>query len=612
MDDFIDEDDVFGHGGGLDQEEICGSGNGAATHSPEHDEGREDAERSSATAAPTPLIGGTSLPGSSGTARSSTACPRRMVVQRNARDRDYVAEAVARVGASLKRRDTDPQGRMLRLRRRITERAEMTIAEGRADAHVACQDDDTDEATSVIGGLADLRPPKRPRLTDPRDVAGTMGGRQEGISLLAPRHAAGHHPHRPARRPIWPQDGGHLHDPHPPCAVQGCDVLRRHKRMGPDESRDDVLSPRRARQRHGAGSPRAVGLDTHDSRDAADSTDHGRCSRSYCSHRASSREDPKGPRAKGVNGGVEAPSGAARGTRRGRSSQCPQLSPSPPRSRRRAGDRGSVEQQRPGRESHADQPEDAAGNAPACAVPTSDRETDGPPAAQHPSNGLLGNCQWARHGQIRSRTELIAQLRSQPCQGGQSSTCLRATIGGQRASSNHDAEGPGTSLGYRTPTPIHRAYARLHSAATGDDTAASDALPSARDASPTSGATDDTFAPPTGPVYSAATDAISAASDRRESEQLAAVVRSTPCTVLLRVPAAARGETAPLVSADGGGLPTSRRRIRGKQRPQQPAVGEQLTEPTDTWDTSTAAAQPQQLADFPARRSQALAGRPPD
>ncbi len=90
---YASEEDVFGHGGGLDN------------HEPTRD------REGQAEPATTPGVGNTD-------ARTNR---RRKAVDIGTRD--FTAEAIQRLGSSLTRRDTDAAGRMQQLRRRVAEKA---------------------------------------------------------------------------------------------------------------------------------------------------------------------------------------------------------------------------------------------------------------------------------------------------------------------------------------------------------------------------------------------------------------------------------------------------------------------------------------------------------
>ncbi len=109
------EEDVFGHGGQLEQ----------------NPPGNVEADMASAAAAPSSmrLCAATTTAGEDGRgivdgpSERPAKSARRNKEHRMCEERDYVAEAVSRLGSSLKRKDTDPRGRMEQLRRRIAARA---------------------------------------------------------------------------------------------------------------------------------------------------------------------------------------------------------------------------------------------------------------------------------------------------------------------------------------------------------------------------------------------------------------------------------------------------------------------------------------------------------
>ncbi len=104
----VGEEDVFGHGGSLDQE--------AAGHSddaPRHDMAVDvNAEDQPAVPPPITVVAPT----------AAAASRRRTRDDAFPEPRDLVAAAVRRLGESLRRADTDAPGRMARLRRRVRER----------------------------------------------------------------------------------------------------------------------------------------------------------------------------------------------------------------------------------------------------------------------------------------------------------------------------------------------------------------------------------------------------------------------------------------------------------------------------------------------------------
>ncbi len=107
------EEDVFGHGGQLSQE--------PQAHAAEAVESAAAAARDDVNARGTADVDG-------GGMRSARSVRRDMVCHA-AGGRDFVAEAVERLGSSLRRGDADPRGRMERLRRRIGARTRAHTAE---------------------------------------------------------------------------------------------------------------------------------------------------------------------------------------------------------------------------------------------------------------------------------------------------------------------------------------------------------------------------------------------------------------------------------------------------------------------------------------------------
>ncbi len=114
-----DEEDVFGHGGGLDlmdgvTEETATATHGACPAGPLHAPPPEPVCPAAQPAAPAPSR-------------------RRRREEVDSAPRDFAGEAIQRLGASLRRVDTDAAGRMARLRQRISEKSQRSSGEGQHD-----------------------------------------------------------------------------------------------------------------------------------------------------------------------------------------------------------------------------------------------------------------------------------------------------------------------------------------------------------------------------------------------------------------------------------------------------------------------------------------------
>ncbi len=246
---YASEEDVFGHGGGLDNLDV--RGNSATQPLP----------------AAAPTAGG-----------PVTRASRRRTADHSA-TRDFTAEAVQRLGSSLARRDTDATGRMQQLRRRVAARAaadrdgpgcgaaadSATTAHGGDDA--ARQDlalsgndrhglrqEDRRRAPALMGIEADDRA-KRQRAADAAsdevdDPHATAHG--EGTSSTGQRDTHGH----ASRRAHREGSPGHDRSQGPdeldlPREVGGRDPHRLHKRHRADPRGDGEFLPGRARRRRG-------------------------------------------------------------------------------------------------------------------------------------------------------------------------------------------------------------------------------------------------------------------------------------------------------------------------------------------------------------------------
>ncbi len=187
--DFVEEQDVFGHGGSLDQavgmdletqgqrEDVAGHGRGG---------GNGVAEPAD------PLHGLMNIDCDAGGARPSRRRPRDKM-EDNA-PRDFTREAVERLGRGLTRRDADARGRMDRLLGRVQARAAAACPRGMEGVEVA---------------TADTRLSRKRQSED-------QGHRQR---CLRHRPRGDHVPHGPD-----PRRGSHR--PDSPRPARGCDELR--------------------------------------------------------------------------------------------------------------------------------------------------------------------------------------------------------------------------------------------------------------------------------------------------------------------------------------------------------------------------------------------------
>ncbi len=391
MDDGMSDADVFGHGGGFDEFDAMGADSEELVHRfPVND--AMGTERDRAQAPETGSCCETTSVQPAGGAVTATTSRRR---QREGHDngiRNFAAEAIFRLGNALTRRDTDPQGRMERLRRRIAAKANSERTDQRSEqAPTQASDRPHDEghlhqigaqtAHAERGAGEGSEQPQPPPLQPPCRVRHPHGERNPRTTgtygeAACGEEAATHAPQGPHQRlhPAPHDHGPPLHD-----AVRdrigghqkdgGCHSAQGLKRHRTERHEKPCHSPRHALQRHGAGRPRTdgTGIDT-----VTDDINLGNCrsDSSNLHHTVNAASEHEG--SKGGNGGAEAPSARTRGVRRGRSGPRSLWSPSPPRCYRRTAGQ-SAEPQR--------------GIRP------------------HMPSGLA---------QVRTRAELVAQLRARP------------------------------------------------------------------------------------------------------------------------------------------------------------------------------------------------------
>ncbi len=154
-----DEEDVFGHGGGFELNDDITMGSAAAAHE--------------ARAADSPLAPPPEAVCSAAQPAASSAPRRRRRGDAESAPRDFVDEAVQRLGATLRRVDTDAAGRMARLRQRVSEKAQR-ISDGGQRA---------DDAN----GQGE---PKRPRRIDPPEETRATA-RMKEANHAVPREFSG-------------------------------------------------------------------------------------------------------------------------------------------------------------------------------------------------------------------------------------------------------------------------------------------------------------------------------------------------------------------------------------------------------------------------------------
>ncbi len=173
----MSEDDVFGRGGGLDD-------NRHVRHEPHRaDEGPERADVD---------------PPATRKKRGNLGLPDL---------RDFAAEAIARLGNSLTRRDMDATGRMDRLRQRVRDReGRSSIGDGRAALGEASGTDVGAGGIHTEGGedperqarLAATRAPLRTTLVPPTaQISMVAGGRARRPPICRSPHRAARHSESP-------------------------------------------------------------------------------------------------------------------------------------------------------------------------------------------------------------------------------------------------------------------------------------------------------------------------------------------------------------------------------------------------------------------------------
>ncbi len=190
------EMDIFGHGGQLDEHADT-----PAVDTIMRAASGDDAAR-----------GRDATPSGAAAATAASARRRQRSREKDDATRCFTTEAIERIGAALRRRDTDPQGRMERLRRRVAARSGHGGPSAEADAEPGHQ--------------------------GPRQVL-----------------REGHHGHDPPRQ----DEFHHRHDGS--RDAHGCQTPRALKRHQPEVPCEVPRSQRSVRGRHGEGTPRAVVTD---------------------------------------------------------------------------------------------------------------------------------------------------------------------------------------------------------------------------------------------------------------------------------------------------------------------------------------------------------------
>ncbi len=271
----FDEEDVFGHGGGLD----------LLDDRMDDDPGQGDGTRS--TVAPREAARPPAHPAEQPAALAATR--RRRRDNADAGPRDFVGEAVQRLGGALRRNDTDAAGRMARLRQRVQEKAMKTR-----------------DREEQLGEHGDGGETKRLRRNVP------AGGGHDEEAGGEERHADGadvEDARRDPHRLVGDDPGAHLHqqDALGPGDARG----RKRPRSRGSRSQDPPL-PRRPQPRGGVcGDPGR----TQESQDQG--SKHALFSRFFLftSHSPSSTGGPAGI------GGARAPTPSTESIKRGADSQ---------------------------------------------------------------------------------------------------------------------------------------------------------------------------------------------------------------------------------------------------------------------------------------------------
>ncbi len=533
------EEDVFGHGGALDQ--------GTTMEKLTADDEIANIQ-----------LGGTGAAAASAdntviNIRAPTSSRRRQRDVQVKDTRDYTAAAIDRLGQTLRRSDADATGRMARLRRRVEERAQA------ARDKIPSQPMHASETRD--GGMSgaheqEPRGTKRPASRDAvRDDFARGHGRGTTRSSAAP--TSHDHARSCAYRGRADQDPGH-HGPHQVDAQECLHPLHpreghlrdrdgRHKRVGPDAGFDEQGPSHRP--------PRQLGLDGEGplarvpNEHSADTScvkrsDDSSYAISSAVHESKHDSSPS-------NAGPLTAASVQR--RRARCSAAGDTSSD-----------GDGPPQRRGRVTSAGHPCDTAAGS------------------DDNRGGDTGARAIAADSQVSTRVQLLAQLRQPRCATGRRD--LRAP-----SPQNFDADA--SSAVATSGPPRHRRTSRVYSAAAPRTIAASDG-PS-DEPSRTAAHADALRAlelPPA--VYSAAADDATAASGRGSVEVYSAAAShnaasddaytthsktaasSQARSVLQYVPADAghRGLRQVTEAADEGCL--VRRRMRGKQKPRWHADGE--------------------------------------
>ncbi len=568
-DDPLDDEDVFGHGGELDN----------TTASVQSD---------SCDATPATLA----------SAATKAVSRRRQRTEGDDSVRDYAAEAVERLGNSLVRRDTDPRGRMASLRRRILAKNEPT-ASSHTDVPVTWETPPADHTVNALtalptsdqptahDGAAVSRALRRKRQRGPHEFHRPVHDDHQAHDIPRdvrsrarfeqPDRARGCLRHRPpARLTVHPSAGlcrGEVglspsprSDVLPPEPLHGArlDHRKRHASAVPLPDRGSDRRP--AYEGGGATRPRADTQDSLSSEPVADSNSRHEHVDSAGTDANPERFDRRGSRG-GIGGvhtsNLEQPSGSKR---RPRSPATPTL-PQTQCGRRRYPDTGgsgpTPRRQRTGvgltsvRDGHVSQRNVATDlDAVMGRTIAHANVTDAAPA---------------------TRAELIARLRNPPADADQRaryrpSSAIRQRTPGLAAGPLHDTE-PRDACGRGYNAAREANSPPMYSAAASRLFAASDAIV-ARD------------------VHDARATA---------DGDVPAAAATVAHPVLLSAPASVgefRTEFSEVASAEG----PARRRIRGKQRVPSNSPGH----------PRAAASQRTRTAANPATSSQARAGRPPE
>ncbi len=503
-DDPLDDEDVFGHGGDLDN-----------------------------TAAPFQHDPCGATPAALPPAAPAIVSRRRQRTEGDYSVRDYAAAAVDRLGSALVRRDTDPRGRMARLRRRILDKSvlianspiDVSAASGAAPAdhaaHVLPTVPISDQPMADDGTAAPLALPRK-RQWEPREPRRLEHGDHQAHDLPHDRRARARLEH-----PAHVRGGQRQRLPerltvHPAAGVCGGEVGQ-----PPNPHRDVPACD------HGGGNPGAVGgsplsplsalgdIIEHDRSQGDSSKDDVQYTLSFASAQG----------AGGGNGGASAPVAALLSIRRRARSadaaiQSEATSPSP--RRRRVADIAWAHDQ-----------VDAHGQVGRGACSSDGAQTGGTSAA---------DASYDTRGALLARLRTHAQRHPVSCpalvhQGARQqrgATSIGSTAQQPRCPAVYSAAAMPVVAASGHATTRERACMRIGAIAYVDSSA----------------------------VYSAAADARPAASVTSPADGAAASTRESPRTVLLHSPAVA-GQVAAAVDLDSPPCPpmSKRRRLVGKQRP---------------------------------------------